>query len=97
MCAGRVFSARQLIAWAVIPSAPLIPGPLADFAFEPAMRADGAPAPLFGWLTGAGPGAGMALIIIVAGGLAACAGVAGYLVPVVRRAEAMLADHEVQT
>jgi hypothetical protein len=91
---GRVFAIRRLIAWFVNPLATLIAGPLADFALEPAMRQGGALTGAFGWLTGVGPGAGMALIIIFAGIAAMFVGLGGYSVPVVRQAEDLLPDHD---
>ena len=91
---GRVFSIRRLIAWFVNPAAMLIAGPLADFVLEPAMRTNGALSDTFGWLVGTGPGAGMALIFIFTGLVAMGVGLGGYLVPVVREAEAILPDHD---
>ena len=91
---GRVFSARRLIAWMTTPITPLIAGPLADFVLEPAMRAGGSLTDTFGWLVGVGPGAGMALIVIVAGAMSSVVGIAGYLFPVVHEAEDRLPDHD---
>jgi MFS family permease len=91
---GRVFAIRRLIAWFVNPLATLIAGPLADFALEPAMRQGGALTGAFGWLSGIGPGAGMALIIMLAGIFATFVGLGGYAVPVVRQAEDLLPDHD---
>jgi MFS family permease len=91
---GRVFTARRLIAWITQPLSPLIAGPLADFVLEPSMQAGGGLARSFGWLVGTGPGSGMALLMIFTGLVAAMVGVAGYLVPVVRDAEAILPDHD---
>jgi len=91
---GRVFSVRRLIAWGVTPLAQLIAGPLADQVFEPAMMPGGNLAPTFGGLVGIGPGAGMALILVFAGLLAALSGVSGYLVRSVRNVEDLLPDHD---
>jgi DHA3 family macrolide efflux protein-like MFS transporter len=91
---GRVFSIRRLIAWFVNPAAMLIAGPLADFVLEPAMQSNGALANTFGWLVGTQPGSGMSLMFIFAGLMAMTVGLGGYLVPVVRRAEAILLDHD---
>jgi MFS family permease len=92
---GRVFSARRLIAWFAGPVTALIAGPLADFVLEPQMRVDtSALATATGWLVGTGPGAGMALIFVIAGVCAMLVGVAGYLNPVVRNAEALIPDHD---
>lgn len=91
---GRVFAIRRLIAWFVNPLATLIAGPLADFALEPAMRQGGALSGTFGWISGVGPGAGMALIVMFAGMAATFVGLGGYAVRVVRLAEELLPDHD---
>jgi MFS family permease len=90
---GRVFSARTLIAWTTMPLTPIVAGWLADNVLEPGMRAGGTLAPRYAWLVGTGPGAGMALLLVVAGLGAALAGILGYLVPAVREAEDRLTDH----
>jgi MFS family permease len=92
---GRVFATRRLIAWFVTPLATLIAGPLADYAFEPAMSGSGRLTGVFDWLVGVGPGAGMALILIFAGIAMTFVGLAGYTVRAVRDVEAILPDHEV--
>jgi DHA3 family macrolide efflux protein-like MFS transporter len=91
---GRVFSARAMIAWAVLPLANLISGPLADYIMEPAMRESGALAGVFGGLTGTGPGAGMSLMFIFGGMVVAVVGLGGYLFPAIRNAEDILPDHD---
>jgi hypothetical protein len=91
---GRVFSARRLIAWLTNPISPLIGGLLADYWLEPAMLPQGSLAGTFGWLVGTGPGAGMALVMVVMGVLSALTGGLGYLFPAVRDAEAILPDHD---
>ncbi len=91
---GRVFSARRLIAWLTTPITPLIGGTLADFVLEPALAEGGSLSGTLGWLVGTGPGAGMALIVIVAGVLASMVGAVGYAFPVVRQAEQLLPDHQ---
>lgn len=53
---GRVFSIRRLIAWFVTPLSLLIAGPLADQAFEPAMKTGGVLSATFAWLVGTNPG-----------------------------------------
>lgn len=90
---GRVFSARRLIAWFSSPLTPIIGGTLADYVLEPAMRTGGSLTGTFGWLVGSGPGAGMALIVIVAGLFSSSIGLLGYLFPAVRNAEDLLPDH----
>ena len=90
---GRVFSIRRLIAWFVNPLAMLIAGPLADFVLEPAMRTGGTLTGAFGWLVGTGPGAGVGLMFVFCGILAALVGLGGYTVPAIRRAEDILPDY----
>ncbi len=90
---GRVFATRRLIAWFVTPLAQLIAGPLADKVLEPAMREGGALVPVFSWLVGSGPGAGMGLLFVFTGLLAMLVGGGGYLFPAVREAETILPDH----
>ncbi len=92
---GRVFSVRRLIAQISAPVGMLLAGPLADRVFEPAMQAGGAFAPTFGGLVGTGPGAGMALIFVITGSLGVIGGLSGYLIPVIRNAEDILPDHDV--
>src|SRR5690606_17237378 len=75
---GRVLSARRLIAWCMSPLTLLIAGPLADRVLEPAMQSGGALAGTFGGLVGTGPGAGMALLMVVSGVCAAAIGALGY-------------------
>jgi hypothetical protein len=92
---GRVFSARTLIAWLPNPISPLIAGLLADYVLEPAMRTPGGLSLSLGGLIPPGPGAGMALLIILGsiGGL--LAGLTGYFVNPIRNAEDILPDHDV--
>ena len=90
---GRGFAARRLIAQISAPVAMLVAGPMADYAFEPAMRDNGVLAPLLGWLVGTGPGAGMALMLVSAGLTGVGIVCAAYLSPAVRNAETILPDH----
>jgi DHA3 family macrolide efflux protein-like MFS transporter len=92
---GRVFTARQFIAWLVLPLSQLLAGPLSDRLLEPAMVAGGSLAPTFGWLVGTGTGAGIGLLFVVTGLLAGLVGLAGYLFPAVRNAEDLLPDHDI--
>jgi predicted MFS family arabinose efflux permease len=91
---GRVFAVRRLIAQAVGPIAMLLGGPLADAVFEPAMAEGGSLAATFGWLVGTGPGAGMGLMFVLFGGLGMLISLSGYVVPLVRRVEEILPDHD---
>jgi DHA3 family macrolide efflux protein-like MFS transporter len=88
---GRVFAADLQIALVLTPLAALIAGPLADRMFEPARRQ-----PVWrsvAWLVGAGPGAGMGLMFVVAGALVVGLSLAVYAIPAVRRLEADLPNH----
>jgi MFS family permease len=91
---GRVFSVRRLIAQVTVPVAMLASGPLADKVFGPAMMPAGSLAPLFGWLTGTGTGAGISLMFVWAGLAGAAVGIVGYLVPSIRNVEQLIADHD---
>lgn len=91
---GRVFSARRLIAQVSIPIAPAIAGPLADYVMEPAMQTADAPlAPFFSFLTGVGPGTGMALVLIFVGLLIGLVAVVGLTNPLIRHVESLIPDH----
>jgi DHA3 family macrolide efflux protein-like MFS transporter len=91
----RVFSARRLIAWFTNPISPIIGGTLADFVLEPAMKAQNSGlAQLFGPVFGTGPGSGMSLLIVICGVGGFLVGLAGYFVPAIREAEAVLPDHD---
>jgi MFS family permease len=91
---GRVFATRLLIAQTSVPIAMLLAGPLADRFFEPGMMAEGNLQPLFGGLVGSGRGAGMALMLVIAGVLGIVVGLGGYAFRVVRNAEDILPDHD---
>jgi MFS family permease len=92
---GRVFSARTLIAWLPNPISPLIAGLLADFVLEPAMSTPGGLSLSLGGLIPPGPGAGMALLIILGSLGGFLAGLTGYFVNPIRDAEDILPDHDV--
>jgi hypothetical protein len=62
---GRVFSASDFIAQAMIPFTALIAGYFGDRIFEPAMGTGGSLATTFGWLVGTGPGSGFGLLIFL--------------------------------
>lgn len=91
---GRVFAVRRLIAQVMAPIAAAAAGPLADRVFEPAMQNGGRLADTFGWLVGAGPGSGMALMLIVTALGGILIPIIGYSVPVIRDAEQLLPDHD---
>ena len=91
---GRVFAIRRLIAWFVLPLSNAIAGPLADQVFEPAMQPGGALSSTFGGLVGTGPGAGMGLMFVLAGAIAALIAVLAYTVPTLREVESHIPDHD---
>jgi DHA3 family macrolide efflux protein-like MFS transporter len=91
---GRVFSSRLMIAQVTAPIAMLASGPLADRVFSPAMMASGSLAPVFGWLTGTGKGAGISLMFVLFGLAGVAVGLAGYLIPSIRNVETLIPDHD---
>jgi hypothetical protein len=72
----------------------LLAGPLADQFFGPAMQPGGALVNLFGWLVGAGPGAGIGLMFVCTALLGSAMSLSGYLVPAIRRVETELPDFD---
>lgn len=89
---GRVFALLEQISLLLLPIAQLGVGPLADNVFEPAV---GQP----GWemvapLVGNHFGSGMALIMVIAGSIAAVTSLLVYALPAVRHLEANLPDYE---
>ena len=91
---GKVFTARRLIAFLAGPLGQVMAGPLADRALGPAMMDSGRLAPVFGWLVGTGPGAGISLMFVFASvGLTAWAIVASRL-RVIRDVERDLPDYD---
>ena len=91
---GRVFSAQWLLSQCTMPVAMLLVGPLADQLFEPAMMPGGGLADNFGWLVNVGSGAGMALLICIAGVLGIILPLLGYAVRVVRDVESIMPDYD---
>jgi MFS family permease len=91
---GRVFSARRMLTWFPDTFTPIIGGLLADKIMEPAMRSQGWFAKTFGWMVGTNPGSGMALIMIIFGGLTILTMSAGYLFPKIRNLEDLMPDHD---
>jgi len=73
---GKVFAARRMIAWFATPLAMLLSGPLADRVFGPRL----------------GQGEGIALMLLLFGGLGVLWGLSGYLLPKVRGVETLLPD-----
>jgi len=90
---GRVFAARRVTAQVSAPLGMVMGGMLADRIFEPMMQnVNSAGAQIFGPLVGTGPGAGMAVILVLSGLACALIGVVGYFVPVLRDIEKILPD-----
>lgn len=84
---GRVFSTRSAVRMSMMPLGYLLGGVLADHWFEPAMAQGGALAPALGWIVGAGPGAGMAVMFLITAILGTVMSLSGYLIRAVREVE----------
>ena len=91
---GRVFATRSLIARVASPLSMAITGPLADWIFEPAMMSGGSLVPVFGWLVGTGPGAGIAVLFVVMGVFGSITSLAGYSIRSIRDLETLIPDHD---
>ncbi len=89
---GRVFSARPMISFSIIPLAYLFSGPLSEKVFIPAMTEGGAIASRFGDTLGTGPDRGIGLMFIVFGLVYMLAAQAILLYPRLRRIELELPD-----
>jgi MFS family permease len=89
---GRVFSASDFIAQAMIPFTGLLAGYFGDRIFEPAMGTDGVLVDTFGWLVGTGPGSGFGLLILLCGIGGTLVGLTGYLIPSIRNVDKLLPD-----
>ena len=89
---GRVFAAYLQAIRLLTPLGLLSSGRWPTGCFEPARRQ-----PVWrsvGWLVGAGPGAGMGLMFVVAGALILAISLAVYAIPAIRRLEADMPDYE---
>jgi len=91
---GRVFSARRMLTWFPDTFTPVLGGLLADKVMEPTMQNGSWLAKLFGWLTGNGPGSGMAVIMLVFGMLTILTTLSGFLFPRIRNMEDLLPDQD---
>ncbi|HET9911040.1 MAG TPA: MFS transporter [Anaerolineales bacterium] len=91
---GRVFSASDFIAQAMIPFAGLLAGYFGDKVFEPAMSTGGALVNTFGWLVGTGPGSGFGLLILLCGVGGTFIGIAGYFTSSIRDVDQLLPDFQ---
>jgi len=89
---GRVFAYRGMIASIASPIGMMLAGTLADYLFEPMMQAGGWGEGLFGWLVGTGPGAGMGLMMVLAGAVGVILGLTGFIVPSIRNLERLIPD-----
>ena len=94
---GRVFAYRGMMASIASPVGMILAGTLADYVFEPMMRAEGWGENLFGWLVGTGPGAGMGLMMVFAGAAGVILGLSGFIIPAIRNLEQLIPDCEPQT
>lgn len=92
---GRVFAARRVTGQLSFPLAGLIAGPLSDQWFEPAMTAGGSLASVFGGIVGTGPGAGMALLILVAAIMGIMVPGISYVIPAFRNVEDIVPDNDI--
>lgn len=89
---GRVFTASDFIAQAMIPFTPLLAGYFGDRIFEPAMRTGGSLVSTFGPLVGTGPGSGFGLLILLCGIGGVLVGLAAFLFPSIRNADQLVPD-----
>ncbi len=91
---GRVFAARDLMDIVAQPISTIFTGLFADKVLEPALMPNGSLAPILGGLVGTGPGAGMGLLLVIAGLLSVFAGLAGFAFSSVREVEIRLPDYK---
>jgi DHA3 family macrolide efflux protein-like MFS transporter len=89
---GRVFSIRRMIAWSPGPLATLLSGPLADRVFVPAMQCGGALEPVFGGVLGSGAGAGLGLLISLAGLFIVVTAACGFAMPALAEVDEKIPD-----
>lgn len=89
---GRVFAVRRMIAWASLPLAYLVAGPLADQVFEPLLAEGGLLASNVGQVIGVGVGRGIGLLYILLGLMILLATLIAYLHPRLRQVEIELPD-----
>ena len=89
---GRVFSARPMISFSIIPLAYLLSGPLSEKFFIPNMIEGGAIAARYGNILGVGPERGIGLMYIVFGLIYMLTAQVILLYPRLRRIELELPD-----
>ena len=93
---GRVFAYRGMIASIASPIGMMLAGTLADYVFEPMMQVGGWGVDLFAWLVGTGPGAGMGLMMVLAGAVGVILGLSGFIIPSIRNLERLIPDCETE-
>ena len=93
---GRVFAYRGMIASIASPIGMMLAGTLADYVFEPMMQPGGWGVDLFGKLVGTGPGAGMGLMMVLAGAVGVILGLSGFIIPSIRNLEKLIPDCETE-
>jgi len=91
---GRIFGLENAISTISFPLGQLAAGWLADNVFEPAMMPSGILVGTHGSYFGIGRGAGIGVVIFIAGVKAIFNGLLGYLVRPIREIETLLPDHE---
>jgi len=91
---GKVFTARRVIAFVAGPLGQVLAGPLADRVLGPAMLDSGGLAPVFGWLVGTGPGAGISLMFVFASLATTTLVAVASRLRVIRDVERALPDHD---
>jgi MFS family permease len=89
---GRVFAYRGMIASIASPIGMILAGTLADYVFEPMMQVGSWGADVFGRLVGTGPGAGMGLMLVLAGAVGVVLGLSGFIIPSIRNLEKLTPD-----
>ena len=89
---GRVFAYRGMIASIASPIGMILAGTLADYVFEPMMQVGAWGADVFGSLVGTGTGAGMGLMMVLAGAVGVILGLTGFIVPSIRNLEKLIPD-----
>jgi DHA3 family macrolide efflux protein-like MFS transporter len=89
---GRVFATQQMVTQAAAPLGFLLAGSLADYVFEPLFNVGGPLSISVGQVIGAGPGRGIALLIMVMGLLKLSVSLWGLLYPRIRLVEDELPD-----
>ena len=93
---GRVFAARRLISFSLLPLTPVIAGTLADFVTEPAMTSNTWLAHAFGWMLGTTAGSGLGLQYVLGGAFYCLTCLAAFFfVPALRHLDERVPDHDV--